>query len=167
MNTAPLHNPAGILPNPPPSARQNSAAAPQTPFNQVLSKEVAERHAAGKVNGGADRKSAEAKPPADANTAPPAAGEPKPKLDAETESSQPTASASAELLALVAGLQRITNGGTEAASDSETAEPPAAAAVDALETLHGSRGKRAAPGANAGIPTTHDAALSATKKTPP
>ncbi len=162
MNTAPLHNPASILPNPPPSARQNGTAAPQTPFNQVLSKEVAERHAAGKPNGSADRKAAEAKPPAEAGSAPVAAGESKAKLEAETESSQPTASASAELLALVAGLQRIADGSTDAASDSATAEAPAAA--DAPEALRGPRGKRVAPGADSGIPAAHDASLAATKK---
>ncbi len=128
MNTAPLQNSAGLLQNALPAARQGGANPAPTPFNQVLSNEVAQRRDAGNVDG----PTASAKP-ADANQAP-ATTEQANGVRSGTETGQanekasnddsaPVVTASAELLALVAGLQRADSGASTAvAADAQEGE---------------------------------------------
>lgn len=126
MNTAPLQNPASILASPQPAARQNGAASSATSFNQLLSQEVAQRRDAAHAKG-ADSQA----PKTDSGKAPAADAAPgpdkdlKPTADSSVEETESATPASAELLALVAGLQR---GPGHGAADS------ADAAVDATDT---------------------------------
>ena len=128
MNTAPLQNPAGLLQNAPPTARQGDANPAQTPFNQVLSNEVAQRRDAGNADG----KTAPAKP-GEGDQTPAAVGNDGAPLDkaraqaksdeAERDGAASVVPASAELLALVADLQRAngTGAGPDGAEDSAAA----------------------------------------------
>ncbi|HTN67038.1 MAG TPA: flagellar hook-length control protein FliK [Burkholderiaceae bacterium] len=115
MNTAPLQNPAGILPNAPPAARQSGASTAQTPFNQVLSNEVAQRRDAANADG----KAVDAGPTEGGKAAAATGSGATADKSADETTAVPTAlviAGSAELLALVADLQR---GSNTAADDGE------------------------------------------------
>lgn len=133
MNTAPLQNPAALLQNPPSAAKPNSSVAPQTPFKQVLSHEVEQRRESANSANSADSAERPADAPQDpaakpASTARNTATEADSKAKATRNASEAAdgaeaaasdhpaiASVSAELLALVAGLQH----GTEAAKSAD------------------------------------------------
>lgn len=136
MNTAPLQNLAAIQPKLPSSA--NDASTPQTPFNQVLSKEVANRSdtAPSKANNEAASEpapnnnsaaSANGKAAGDAKTSTEKKDPAKQVTDASSDQpEQPSITViSAELLALVANTQRVADGAADAktiaASDPATA----------------------------------------------
>jgi len=140
MNTAPLQNSANLLAAPPAGPR---AAAAETPFNQLLSREVAQRNDA-----------AAPASPATAPTPNAAADAPGQRTDsrtAETGNDDASETAehgddgatvtpiSAELLALVAGLQRGTC--QPEAADSANATDIDAQALDTrLSALTGKKG---------------------------
>ncbi len=116
MNTAPLQNPATLLSAPPPAGAKPAAA--DTPFNQLLSREVAQR-----ASNEAPASEA-ANRPADASAERPAG-----EADAtDTAEAVTVTSASAELLALVAGLQR---GADQPEAQADGAEADALEAVNA------------------------------------
>jgi len=141
MNTAPLQNSAGLLQNASPAAKQGGTDPAQTPFNQVLSNEVAQRRDAGNVDG----PTAGPKPAAASQAAEPAnrarSGTETDQANekAGSDDSAPVVTASAELLALVAGLQRADSSAStalaadaqEGQAEGKTGTRDAALALDA------------------------------------
>jgi flagellar hook-length control protein FliK len=131
MNTAPLQNPAALLQNPPPQAKQNNASAAPTPFKQVLSQEVKQRREGANAADGAERPAAAKPAQAAGNTGTGTEAEAKATTDSSdggavvesaTSDNPAMAAVSAELLALVAGLQH----GADAAKPADTAAALAA-----------------------------------------
>lgn len=175
MNTTPLQSPASILPNPPPATRSGDAGAPQVPFNQVLSQEVAQRNDANQAKDNADSQAAAPKTTAGGNGAPPANAENDTKTAADAADStakdgQPVTAISAELLALVASLQRPAGAAaaavTAVAATAAVAPPAGIPGIDAAIAARtagssGAHTKDTALAADAGNPSNGDAALTA------
>jgi flagellar hook-length control protein FliK len=139
MQTSPVMNQANMLSTPAP-ARQTDSNASATPFNQMLSRELA------------DRRNAEAPKPSDSANAAPAAPAPSPA----TASSKPQGSKEAS--------DKKTDDGKDAASDTKTTDAAAQAPADMLAlvaNINQAQGTPAAIAADAKNATESDPALAA------
>lgn len=180
MNTTPLQSPASILQNPSPATRSGDAGAPPVPFNQVLSQEVAQRNDARQAADGADGQAAAktangGKPAAAGNGKPPANTENDRQaaadaVDKSAKDGQPVTAIPAELLALVASLQRPAGGGAALAAAGDPVAAAGARKPDAVLAAAGGNRSSGAPAltaAGANLTAADGAAASADGGTAP
>lgn len=129
MQTSQVSNPVNVLSGPAPAGKQSDANSPAKPFDQVLSREIADRRHVnesskakdtGKQPATAHSRPAEAKP----------AGEGKKDVDAPDEPDDTASLASEEMIALVANLTRIMVAAE--ASDAVPAPQEMQAGMDAM-----------------------------------
>ncbi len=131
MNTSPILNPAGIPASPLPKPQQAGGTAADRPFNQVLSREVAERRSAADTGKPGPKETAHAnepsQPPAAQNAKPVDEGKSAEAAEAAVAAVDP---ATAQMLALAAqfGQAHAIPAETPAAAEAPLADAPGRAA---------------------------------------
>ncbi|WP_019141175.1 flagellar hook-length control protein FliK [Noviherbaspirillum massiliense] len=137
MQTSPILNPINALSSPAPAPKQPDSPASGPGFNQVLSREVAERRPAAEAakapakeqaGNGAPKQAEAAKNP----NSPAKSAENKTEQDGDKpeEDTEATASAPADMLALVASLGQVAAVPTEARAQGAKADDAAVIATD-------------------------------------
>lgn len=130
MQTSPVQNQASVLPGPAPAARQSDGNSSVTPFDRMLSREIADRNNASEAQKAPDSGGAAAAAKQPATAAAKAqdtksASKDKPKEDSDTADDASTSvnaasQAPADMLALVANLNQA-NPATAGARDAKAA----------------------------------------------
>jgi flagellar hook-length control protein FliK len=143
MQTSPVLNQASVLPSPAPAARQADGNSSVTPFDRMLSREIADRNNASEASKApeTDGAAAAAKQPATAASKAQdakSADKDKPKEDSDAASdgsdTTVTPQAPADMLALVANLNQANPTATDTGSAKAALEGDPTAAVVATKT---------------------------------